>query len=356
MAVIVFRGLLGENEDHSVIGNDPVFRQLGVESKIFKFQLEPGEAFESAILGHSELVLDQGPLTVASMGLNPPERSIQFHVSLLSSKGDQICCQVPPPSFAESKVIEGQLMRLNTKSLTILIGEELDHAMVCEKRLDIRTTSPSNACLKGKHHSLPEGDSENDFRRFIDDSMNLLAEQEFNARRIDLGILPINLCWPWGQGERPRVPNRAIELGFPWKVQARSFALRGLAKLSGLRPLKLPAWESLDFAKLARDVRSDPRTLIIIDIPVPPEDEEVREAFLHQISNIGTLLIDPLLEWRRDSKGQLVFVATNRANEGLIGFCVKENERDHFPFDERSLTERRVPNMELARLLSFDLD
>ena len=351
MAVLVFRGLLGDDEDHSVIGNDPVFRQIGAESKTFKFRLEPEEAFETAILGHSGIVLDQGPLTVAALGWNPPERSVQFHLSLLTLSGDFVGLQVPKPSVDEFKVIEQQLMRLNTKSLTILMGDGLDHAMVCDKRIDLRTTSPSIASVQGKHLSLPEGDAENEFRRFVDDSVNLLAEQEFNIRRMDQGISPINLCWPWGQGERPRVSNRAIELGFPWKVLARSFALRGLAKLSGLRPQKLPEWESIDFAKLARDIQSDPRTLIIIDIPVVPGDDEEREAFLNRIANLGTLLIDPLLEWRRDSKGQLVFVATERVNEGIVGYCTKENERVHFPFDERSLVERKVQDLSLTSLL-----
>ncbi len=351
MPIIIFRGLLGENEDHSVIGNDPVFRQLGVESKLFRFQLDPDETFEAAILGLSDLVLDQGPLTVAAMGYNPPERSVQFHLSLLSAKGDQIRCQVPPPSLEEFKVIQEHLMRLNTKSLTVLFGEGLDHALVCEKRLDIRTTSPSIACLNGKQKSLPEGDSENDFRRFIDDSENLLAEQEFNHRRIDQGIPPINLCWPWGEGQLPQVPNRALELGYPWKVLARSIALRGLAKLCGFRPNKLALFEFLDFSKLARDIQADPRSLVIIDVPPLPEGEEEQEVFLNRVTSLGVKLIDPLLERRRESKGDLVFVATNREKDGLIAYVTKENERDHFPFDERSFTERRVPMLGLKNLL-----
>ncbi|MEI7985051.1 MAG: hypothetical protein WCI55_05430 [Armatimonadota bacterium] len=351
MPIIIFRGLLGENEDHSVVGSDPVFRQLGVESKIFKFQLDPDEVFEAAVLGHSDLVLDQGPLTVASMGFNPPERSVQFHLSLLSVNGDQIRSQVPPPSIEEFKDIQAQLIRLNTKSLTVLIGEGLDHALVCEKRLDIRTTSPSIACQNGKQKSLPEGDSENEFRRFIDDSENLLTEQEFNQRRIDHGISPINLCWPWGQGQRPQVPNRALELGYPWKVLARSIALRGLAKLSGFRPYRMPLFEFLDYSKLAGEIQADPRSLVIIDVPPVPEGEEEREAFQDRITSLGVKLIDPLLQWRRESKGDLVFVATNREKDGLIAYVTKENERDHFPFDERSFTERRVPMLGFKNLL-----
>jgi hypothetical protein len=343
MAIVVFRGLLGEDEDHSVIGNDPAFRRLGAESKIFKFRLAPDESFESAILGHSDIVLDQGPLTVAALGWNPPERSLHFHLSLMSLNYDAIRSVVLPPSPEEILVLERQLLHLNTKNLTVLVGEGLDHALVCEKRIDIRTTSPSEAVKKGLAASLPEGDGENELRRFIDDSVNLLTEEEFNARRMDMGILPINLCLPWGQGERQRVPNLALELGYPWVVRSNSFALRGLAKLSGLRCEKLA-----DFTQLSSLIQGEPKSLAVLDCSSRPVSEEESEIFGRRIAEIGTKLVEPLLDWSREAKSDLCFVATNGRNEGLIGFRAKENEQDHFPFDERSLTERWVEEMKLG--------
>ena len=351
MAIVVLRGLLTLDEDHSVITNISAFRQIGIESKLFKFELEPDELFESAILGHSNLVLDQGPLTVAALGWNPPERSVHFHLSLLSLIRDSVGCDIPLPTFAESKVISEQMERLNTDNLTVLLGEGLDHALVREQRLEIRTTKPSVVCANGLAASLPEGDNENEMRRFIDDSINLLAEQEFNVRRTDHGIAPINLCWPWGQGERQRIPNRALELGVPWRVRAHSLALRGLAKLSGFRPEKLPVCKEIDFRSLGRTIQGESPTMTIIDFEPAPTDEESREAYLVRLNDLGTQLIEPLLEWRRESKSDLCFIASNQANQGLAAFCVKENARDLFPFDERSLTERRVDTTNLTNLL-----
>ena len=74
MAIIVLRGLLGEDEGQSVIQGIKAFQQIGIESKIFRFRLEPDEIFESIILGHSHLILDQGPLTIAALGFYPPDR------------------------------------------------------------------------------------------------------------------------------------------------------------------------------------------------------------------------------------------------------------------------------------------
>ena len=353
MAIIVFRGLLGDDEDHSVIGDILAVRQLGEESKTSKFQLDPDESFESAILGHSNLVLDQGPLTVAALGWNPPEGSLHFHLSLLSLGGDAVHTPANLPSPEEVKVIERQLALLNTKNLTVLVGEGLDHALVREKRIEIRTAKPSEAVKNGLVASLPEGDSENELRRFIDDSVNVLAEQEFNRRRIDNGVAPINLCWPWGQGERQRIPNRAIELGFPWMVRTNSLAMRGLAKLSGFQAEKLPVFSEIDLVGLGKTIQRDHRSLTIIDIGSCPADDEQREAFHLRIEELGGKLVGPLLDWHKEAKGNLGFVATNRQGGGLLARCAPQNERDHFPFDERSVTEKRVEWMSLTRLLDL---
>ena len=84
---------------------------------------------------------------------------------------------------------------------------------------------------------LPEGDNEPALRRFIDDSINLLSELEFNAERLDKGLLPVNLLWPWGQGIRTDVPNLALMRGAPATVLSDSLRLEGVARLAGYRPL-----------------------------------------------------------------------------------------------------------------------
>lgn len=355
MAVVVFRGLLGEDEDHSVIGNDPWFRQVGKTSKTLRFELPPDEHFESALLGHSNLILDQGPLTVAALGWNPPEGSVHFHVSLLSWNENSVLGQIPPPTEAEFRIIEEQIARLNSRKLTVLTGEGLDHAMVFEKRIELSTVPPSGICKLGFIASRPDGDGEAEIHRFIDDSLNILAEQEFNVRRMDLGVPPINLCWPWGQGERQSVPNRALALRYPIKVLARSLALRGLAKLSGFRPERLSNSLQLDKDLVLDTIRNEPRSLVVLDCGLQPVNEDDFECFKEYAAEIGSKIVEPLLDWRLENQKSLTFVVTNSSNEGLVALGVKENERDMFPFDERSLLEKKVEPINLARLLDYCL-
>ena len=342
MAIIVLKGLLASDEDASIIRGLDVFQQVGEASKVVRFELEPDQLFDAALLGHGDLVLDQGPLTVAALGINPPDRSLHFHVSLLSTSGDTISSLSEPPSAIESMAIRKALAKLSTKNLTVLIGEGADHALVSDRLMEIRTSKPTEAKTNGLEASMPIGEGDTELRRFIDDSINLLAEEEFNARRIDLGVLPINLAWPWGQGERPRVANRALALGYPWIIRANSFALRGLAKLSGFRPEKLPQ----NFLETLSLIKQEASSLTLLELGGFKEDRE------RVVSDVATQFLAPLFQWQLDSRAGLVVVATGQ-REGLAAFFAKPNERDNFPFDKRSIFENRVERFALQDLLEL---
>ncbi len=346
MALIVLKGLLAEDESRSVVRSSSAFVAIGLSSKSFAFKWQADESFDALLLGHRDLALDQGPLTVAALGVNPPERSIHFHVSLLSKTDETVSSAAKAPSAEESKSLVEQLKRLSTKNLTVVIGAGVDHGLVSEQRMETLTTRPSALIANGIRASLPEGDGEGELRRLIDDSVNLLSEQEFNARRIDLGIAPINLAWPWGQGERPKVTNQALALGRPWRVVGNSLALRGLARLSGFRTEPLGG----SFRDAIVSATKEPATLMVFDFSsFDPEEME------KTVADLSEQFLTPLIDWQRDQKSPLTMVATNRSGHGIVATFAGGNERDHFPFDERAFTEKRVEWIQLAQLLDRDV-
>jgi len=352
MPIVVLQGLFGSDESESVAREVEAFRLVGTESSIQKFFLREG-SFDSAILGHEELQLTQGPLTVAALGWDPPERSTEFHLSLLSTFENNISDQLPTPTDEESQVLKQELQKLNTKAMTILFGEGLDHGLVWEKRVEFLTHTPQEAAQKGLKECMPEGDFENDLRRMIDDSINILSEQEFNLRRADKGIKPINLVWPWGQGERQRVPNLALKMGYPWRIYSSSLAIRGLSRLSCLRAERLPFVDRLDLKKLTQSLKHELHSMAIIDLSSYAGEERLEEK-AYKSDEIGKGLIQPLLDWQRESKESLVIVATNPSGDGVIAnIQSKPSERDDFPFDERAITERKVPELALSSLLTM---
>lgn len=355
MAVLVLSGLLADNESESIVREVEAFKILSDVSSTVRFAVNGDEDFEAVLLGYHDLKIAPGPLTVAALGWHPPERSTHFHISLLSLDGDVGKVPIGLLEDAERRELESALMKLNSKSMTMLMGEGLDYALVWERRIDMLTHDPEFLIEQGLKASLPEGDFENDLRRLIDDSVNILSELELNQRRIDAGELPVNLAWPWGHGERVSVPNQALRLGYPWNVLTCSLSLRGYARLSGLNPSRIEPRTKLsdrETKRLLESTKREPRSVVTIDFKEGDDPEEKA----YTLESLGRGLLLPLMEDARERKLPFAVVATGGNGSGLIArWSEKASERDMFPFDERSLHEKGVVQTDLAQLLGSQI-
>ena len=223
MTVLVLPGLL------------PYAEETGLSGRVRRLSPVRGTP-EAAWVGLPPLAIADGPLVVAALKAEPPERTMQFHLSLLGLDG--VLGMPPPPSADEEAALRPLLKRLDTKRLTALVGEGLDHALVLDGWWDLGTTAAQEAAGKPMAESLPEGDLEPLLRRYIDDSVNLLSETAFNARRRDEGTVPLNVLWPWGHGAPRRLPNLALLRGEALTVASDSLRMRGMARLVGYRPVR----------------------------------------------------------------------------------------------------------------------
>ena len=124
--LIILDGILGSPESDSLIRRVEGFQRLGEVSSLTRLSIPECETIEAMLLGLApeEGQLRQGPLTVSALGWDPPERSLHFHLSLLSLQ-DAILApkqQLTPEEFA---VIKSKLDVLKTKKLTTLVGYDL---------------------------------------------------------------------------------------------------------------------------------------------------------------------------------------------------------------------------------------
>jgi 2,3-bisphosphoglycerate-independent phosphoglycerate mutase len=247
-AVLIIPHWLSQTNEQSFLrGRLPALQFLADNGEMRKCspmpidpEIESGRASltpEAALLGMepSGLQMQDGPLTVSSLGADPPEKSVHFHLSLLSWE-DGIANAVKRPPPEELREVLEASRKLNTRFLTVVEGEASDHGLVWEEgSIDLGTQPARKNIGKEMKDLLPEGDGEKLLRRFIDDSINLLSSLELNKRREGEGLEPINLWWPWGQGFRVPVPNLALRRGEVTWVQSRSLRLQGLTRLAGYR-------------------------------------------------------------------------------------------------------------------------
>ncbi|MDI9639937.1 hypothetical protein QPK87_19805 [Kamptonema cortianum] len=363
--ILIAPGLADPKGDSVLNSAPPAWRRLAECSHITRIRaLEPQPVSESAWLGvppHA-LKIAQGPLTVAALGHDPPERSVHFHLSLLSVDKDETVSEVHLP-ISESEVngIFEAASRLSSSNLTPLQGEGVDHALVWEGgSIDLGTKKPSEVAgsIWSKH--LPEGDGEPLLRRFIDDSINLLDGLELNRIRQEEGMPKLNLLWPWGQGFREPLPNLALRRGQSVTFYSQSLRLQGLTRLTGYR--------HADPTGFRRGVHVSPKTIqawwddsgtSVILIPGLSEFRRHRreEELEHLLNTWGASFIDSCLSLNlEDEPMELTILVPSEESEGIaLQFHSHLRRQNSIPFDERIIGDTTIPLSPVETLIESAL-
>lgn len=341
--LVVLEGILGSGEEESFLRGNSEFAHLGSVTEVRRLRIPSSETPEAMLLGldPEAVQLAQGPLTVAGLGWDPPERSIHFHLSLLNLDSLKTPQQALSPD--EERVVRKALSKLNSKKLTVLWGEQFDHGLVWEQIASLICTAPSE--LTDFRSALPQGDSDEVLRRLIDDSVNILMELEFNARRIDQGLDAVNLAWPWGNGMRVSLPNLALRYGYPYQIVSRSLRLAGLAKLAGFRHSprnQVGRGLQTRFERVAYDAGS----VVVLD----PWREFREKGMLDEADYVtrecGKKLIARLLDHAKEQEVPLKVILIGK-DSGLTATFSGKPVEGFWPLDERSLDETKIPRMNL---------
>lgn len=335
----------------SLSTQDNVFREWG---GVFSWTLERGrvhrvrsdthaETPELAWFGvnPSQYPVADGPLTIAAFGKEPPPRSVHFHLSLASLDVSGTVRATPDRiAAAEFDELSKLLSKLDTRSLTVVVGSALDHGLVWESgSLDLGTTPIVQADGKEWSTVLPEGDGEPLLRRLIDDSVNLLSDLDVNKRRVDEGFAPLNLLWPWGQGIRPELPNLSLLRGKPTLVQSRNLRLLGLAALQQCRhsDAAFPTPLRLDASKL----NSSGTTLVYAEHVARAVAAGRPDDAGRMLDEFGKSFLAPVVE---ASETVVQLIAMNGQGRGLsLLFDPRLTVQNIVPFDAEVVEDAKVP-------------
>jgi hypothetical protein len=185
-------------------------------------------------------------------------------------------------------------------------------------------------------------------RRFIDDSINALSELEFNHHRIEDGLLPVSLAWPWGQGMRVPLPNLALTRGEPVWVESGSMRLAGLTRLCCYLHgdwRDFGRGTALDFERLSRHALNRDVSITVLDSWTGFEGESREEEAAWLASEFDRRFIEPIMDDFDNVPTRFVLLAPRLDGEPGIGLWVetRHNPEMGFPFDERLLEDKRPP-------------
>lgn len=338
-------GLLSD-ESHSVLRDPPpTLGRMVSEGDVCRLNSAWGPG--SPIGLPADFRPPAGPLHVAAFGADPPSRSVQFALSLGTMTDAQVGIlprPLPPAQVAEC--IEN-LKRLDTRMLKLVEGWGAHHGLVW---LD---GSPEVGChelglvpVSYRTH-LPVGDGEPMLRRYIDDSVNMLSELEFNRVRVEEGLPPVNVAWPWAPGFRPEVENLSLRYG-PVHVESGSLALAGLSRLAGLKHGDWTTFERGTATAVGRLAPGPIPVLGVVDAFLtfdPQQHAGEREFLLRRLDE------EVLAPWVALEPPGDVLICASAAEGGLAlrwnGAAPRSNR---VPFDERAL-EERLPTLMAHELL-----
>ncbi|QYK54110.1 MAG: hypothetical protein KF824_04240 [Fimbriimonadaceae bacterium] len=302
--------------------------------------------------------LPRGPLVLSAFGVDPPERSVQFEMSLLSVSDEGLIGEVGKISSSKLRGLDKEFAKLATKDLTPVFGELTTHGLVWENgSLELGVTAPNDIFGKVYGYGLPEGDGELKLRQLIDDSLNLLDGLEFNRIREGEGLAKANLLWPHSFGFKPNLPNLAIRRGAPGYVWSESIAMQGLSRMVGYQHSDRTGFrKGIHIAEsVVKEFKSAKSGLLIYsglgEILQAGRDDEARFG----LEELDRLIFEPwATEIRQEKRSEVVILCPSQTEVGL-GIVVKNTTQGSFPFDARVLDDPRLSTQRTFEIVAESL-
>lgn len=351
--VLVVPGLL-QTTMLDRLAESPSLQRLASCASLHRFVLESEQDLEESSFGlqPSDPHLAAGPLMVAALGHEPPPLSVHYCLTAMNftdGTAQKLNYKITAAEWSELWLAA---TRLNSRLVTLLRGDGSENALVIETSSpEVSCNTPEEADNKPLKTILPEGVPEQILRQLIDDSVNLLSSLDFNKRREDEGLPIVNLLWPWGPGFRPVLTNLLTRRLEPCLVQSNSWNLAGLASLVGYRHSKrdaVGAGVNVQFDAAWERAKTSPANILFFkdfqSFLLQGGHDEAQFLF----DRIDKLLLANLAAEPSSHSTQLLLISTDASKSGLVLRSDSRRETGNvYPFDERSISERAIPKIDL---------
>jgi 2,3-bisphosphoglycerate-independent phosphoglycerate mutase len=263
--------------------------------------------------------------------------------------------------------------KLSTGSIRFYPGVSYRHIMVWRGgSADVRCAAPYKFHGEPLREHMPEGDGDQTLKSLIYDSYEILDDHPINRRRRDEGHLPANMIWFWGESRAPSMPGFSTQFGKTGAVVAAVDLIRGLARMVGLRVIKVPgATGYLDTDYLAKGRYAaealDSHEFVWVHVEAPDEagHEKSIEKKIEAIEQCDKKVLGTILDAVK-AKGQDVRIlvmpdhptpiATGAHSPDMVPFLLFDSTRtqdNKLPFDERAVPESPLVVEDATNLLKM---
>ncbi|MCP8313828.1 MAG: cofactor-independent phosphoglycerate mutase [archaeon] len=194
----------------------------------------------------------RGPLEAASIGVELNENDVAFRCNLITEKNgiliDYSAGHIETEKAKELlKCIKDAYEK--PKEIEFFVGVSYRHLLVLkgnEYSNRIKCTPPHDALNKPISEILPREIDERGektartLKKMIISSKDLLLDHPINRKRIEKGINPANMIWPWGQGMKPRFQPFYDIYGIKGAVISAVDIVNGIGVFAGMDVIRVP--------------------------------------------------------------------------------------------------------------------
>ncbi len=269
--------------------------------------------------------LTRGPLEAESVGADWVAYNYAYRADLVTlEEGVMRDAQLSRLTRPETEILvdalQAELDALNVRLLTVEAGYAVALAQSDEVRLE-----PGHApwLVEGEDEApKPEGKRGKLMRDIMQRAAHVLARQNINDVRVDLGDNPATALWLWGGGRRVELLEKFGGRPLKGVMLTQSAMARGLAVSLGLavQPLRDP-WTATDPREVVEAERMaalfKEYDVVVVYVQAPPELIRGPAADkVRLLERMDLLLTDPLLEAIKKVKHRRFVLATVPAAAG----------------------------------------
>lgn len=274
--------------------------------------MEPGsDVANLAIMGYdpAQYYTGRGPLEAASMGVDLSENDVAFRCNFITEK-------------------EGILDDFNAGHITSTEASQLIHALnhsfgdigtfhagISYRHLflykhpqssHLKTTPPHDIVGEKIEDYLISSESDvhaSILNKIMQDSQNILLEQEVNKNRLAEGKKPANMIWLWGQGPKPQMETFQEKYGLNGATITGVDLIKGIGVYLGLNNISVPGatgYFDTDYkakGKYAIDALPD-HDVVFVHVEAPDEAGHAGDISekIKGIEEIDSKILGPILD------------------------------------------------------------
>ncbi len=233
----------------------PVMDALAKQSEIGMTQtvpkgMKPGsDTANLAVLGYDPKIYYSGrsPLEALSIGIDMEPTDIAIRCNIVTISED------PSLPFEEQTIIDHSADEISTEDCAVLlnavkdrmqdetyqfyVGTTYRHCLIWKKGVVTELTAPHDVLGQTIGQYLPQDEN---LRRMMKDSYELLKNHPLNAERKKKGLNPANCCWFWGAGTKPALTSFTEKTGKKGVMISAVDLLKGIATGSSMKVVEVP--------------------------------------------------------------------------------------------------------------------